>query len=227
VALPGGSRGPEVPEGRGNPRRGCRGLPPGRERSGSARPRAPLSRKLLVKVQSSPSSAVHPKNQSQEKTPLPSVSALLSNAQPSAASTRSRRAVPPPRGGGSPLSWEPGLPAGCRGPPAGSRDGDRAPPRGVDVKQPLRGGPGRASGAPGRGLGLPAGSRGPGSGKWPFPGPWTARAPRRPPRRRGFYINPSRRGPVPGSGLGDLSGSPGPETRDFPETPKNPEKRGF
>jgi len=105
----------------------------------------------------------------------------------------------------------------------GTRDGDRAPPRGVDVKPPSREGPGGLREA-GKALRTcPEGSWGPGGpgGPWsrdpgrPSPGGGGAQnGPRtrqgsgagpRPRRRGGFYINPSRRGPVP-AGLG----SPGP-----------------
>jgi len=110
-----------------------------------------------------------------------------------------------------------------------------APPRGVDVKQPLVGGP-RGPGRPG------GGSQGPGGGtpgtpvprsRIRDPDPWPGRpqgapgdpgngvpGPRRP-RRGGFYINPSRRGPAvpgppgagrPGSrGPGEPSGASGPD----------------
>jgi len=116
----------------------------------------------------------------------------------------------------------------------GSRDpraGDRAPPRGVDVKQPP---PGRPPGRPGAWeaqTALPdlSGVRGPGSGSRGSPdpgsrisrsrGPGRAQIPgsqdprsrdRSRHRARGwFYINPSRRGPVPGPGPGGGFGAPG------------------
>jgi len=121
----------------------------------------------------------------------------------------SRRAVP---------GQYPGAPGGNRG----------APPRGVDVKQPLRplprGGepPGDLPGGPGRGPrdpGIPdpaSRSRRPPGGLPSPPGglggpcPGSRRAP-----RTGFYINPSRRPPavpgrVPGSPAGPgVPGSPG------------------
>jgi len=100
--------------------------------------------------------------------------------------------------------------------------GDRAPPRGVDVKQPPPGRPGpgdpsrevrRPSGVPGSGIRdpeVPEGWSGPGF-QGPPPGETRetgvpgSEVPGRPAPRTGFYINPSRRGPVPGR-----EGSPGP-----------------
>jgi len=99
---------------------------------------------------------------------------------------------------------------------SGPRDGDRAPPRGVDVKPPSRGwlsrDPGsRRSRKPSPEPGEPSLARETGI---PDPGIWSqdpsgapghpgtprsrAPAPRRPARQGLFYINPSRRGPVPG-----------------------------
>jgi len=97
----------------------------------------------------------------------------------------------------------------------GPRDGDRAPPRGVDVK-PLAE-PGLPAPAPGlegprRALRtVPGPRRGP-----PAPGRLGGPDSRtRPLRRGGFYINPSRRGPVP---AGLVWGPTGPKS---PETPKS------
>jgi len=96
--------------------------------------------------------------------------------------------------------------------------GDRAPPRGVDVKQPPPGRPPRGHGAESWGSTGPLGPGrvprpGPGirdpvlasPGGLPRPGGGLSRPPDpevrdRPPPRGGFYINPSRRGPVPGPG---------------------------
>jgi len=98
--------------------------------------------------------------------------------------------------------------------------GDRAPPRGVDVKPRGNRGPGRAqtpSGAPegskalSRALASPLGGA--------LGAPETAKIPvlgisrTRPLPRGGFYINPSRRGPVPG--FSRIPGNPQ-NTRIFP-----------
>jgi len=119
------------------------------------------------------------------------------------------------------------LRAGHLGDPGspGPRDGDRAPPRGVDVKPspgpPAQGLPGAweaqtgfpdLSGRAPRDRG-PGGLRNPEPGSPPPGGRGTpilgfqdsrSRDRTRPAPRGGFYINPSRRGPVPGrTGSGD------------------------
>jgi len=116
-----------------------------------------------------------------------------------------------------------------------SRTGDRAPARGVDVKEPSRrrpdpGSRSPGSGAPPEGSPLPGYPLGPQGARFPDPGPGSPRIPdpgsRIPrdlaevseglPRPRGrapeglFYINPSRRGPVPGPGPPSRPGSKDP-----------------
>jgi len=86
------------------------------------------------------------------------------------------------------------------GSPPGSRGGDRAPARGVDVKPPSRGGPERGSRAPGAQIWARTPKRGPETSRRPLRAPLGGCAPSRTPRRGLFYINPSRRGPVPGPG---------------------------
>jgi len=159
--------------------------------------------------------------------PVVAVTLLTSTAQPPAASARSRRAVRPCPGARVPPSPGESAPRVTPRDPGGrSPAGDRAPPRGVDVKPTPRGaregsqGPGRAlEGAP---EGLP--SRDPGIRA--LGGPWTALGAQPTGLARGFYINPSRRGPVP------APGSRGPQTsrsrlsRETPEkAPPGPETR--
>jgi len=124
---------------------------------------------------------------------------------------------------------DPQVPSGT-GYPGGNRG---APPRGVDVKQPLAGAPGGSQG-PGRALRVPGtGDRGPvpetSSGqvrRAPAPGGGAGNPARTgsrgpgPGRARGFYINPSRRPPaVPGRGPGV------PGSRGVPEGPGEPPGR--
>jgi len=118
--------------------------------------------------------------------------------------------------------WAPG-PAPGPGGTFRPRDGDRAPPRGVDVKPPSRRRPSgsprpRRSGNPPPGAGEPSRAREPGIPGSRDLGPRTppglrypgysrsrAHAPRRPAPQGLFYINPSRRGPV---------APPGPQSSD-------------
>jgi len=86
---------------------------------------------------------------------------------------------------------------GDPGSPRPAPAGDRAPPRGVDVKPPSREG---VAGGHAR-AGQPQGPfRTPEGVPEASPGPQGPGSPPGPCRGRGFYINPSRRGPVPGRG---------------------------
>jgi len=85
--------------------------------------------------------------------------------------------------------------------------GDRAPPRGVDVKPPPRRGPDSGKGSKKGWEPLLGAWEPPGEPSGASPGPREGsgtpgtRVPRsRPPARGLFYINPSRRGPAPGAG---------------------------
>jgi len=113
------------------------------------------------------------------------------------------REIPGNRGLGS------GTPGGVSGVP---RDGDRAPPRGVDVKPPSAARSRRDT----RALGAHSGHPAPPGPPDPVPDPLGPSQgpgePSRASRSAGFYINPSRRGPAPGPGsrgLGSLPSSGG------------------
>jgi len=121
-------------------------------------------------------------------------------------------------------SREPG-----RGPPAG----DRAPPRGVDVKPLPAAGPGTGPGPPEGAWEASWGSREPRTGSGPFQGPGFQDPRSRRPGRGGFYINPSRRGPAPPGARGPGGSETGPEWAQDPNSPKtgkirqNPPKVGI
>jgi len=146
------------------------------------------------------------------------------------AGTRKRGFSRLPGRGGFSASWE-AWDLGTPGPGRPPRDGDRAPPRGVDVKPPPRPGPGpvpEVSGAPGSGSlprpragGIP-GSRNPGIGDLGPSGVRRSRdrlpgSPRGPPAPHpGVDVKPLRR-----------RGPKGPKTAKNPQNGGLPAKKAF
>jgi len=126
----------------------------------------------------------------------------MRSLRPPSAPTR-RRVVRPCTGRGHhPLDPSSRGGEAPREPGRGPRDGDRAPPRGVDVKQPLSAGsPGRPG--PWEGPGGPSGGpRTPKRGPRPARAPGRTRDPDPTPRARGVLHQPLAPGPCPRPGRG-------------------------
>jgi len=200
-----------------------RGLPSG-ERSGAPRSRCPADADSPVRgIRYHDSGVLKTKTRRTLLDHLAKRGTLLSsNAQPAAGSPVSRRHVPLPLlGAGVCAPGRQGLgqdPSVTSGP----RDGDRAPPRGVDVKPTpagRRGGLLRPLEGPGRGSG---GSRTPVWGlpaRPGLPGPWCSVPD--PSARGGFTSTPRAGALSPVSGLPEREGSPGPSGAQNPQIPRN------